>query len=248
MRRGARQDRPCFHILAPFKSPQSRALKQGWTAAVRRASLPRSAACWRRFVSARHHVGFSRIPAGFGFLWFFRRPRLGGHRTQRSRGHRPGRRVQQGSVNHWALTSFSAGPCDRGNLCRRRPNGEGGGVAGRERGGKGAAGNERRGQGREARGAARQEGGEGRERGDQVWQEQKTAPSRRGGDQERLGSGTAGTGRGKSVQGHKGRAASGSRWRGKSGTRREGRQSLPAQPPSLADHRTKFKTRPREDY
>jgi hypothetical protein len=28
---------------------------------------------------------------------------------------------QQRFVNHWPLTSFRAGPCGRGNLCRRRP-------------------------------------------------------------------------------------------------------------------------------
>jgi len=90
-----------------------------------------------RWVPSSHHdLGFSRTSAGFGFVWFFRRRvrfrRAGSHesRSEPSSDALPAQPVNltdqskmqaapHGRHAHPASTARSAGPWDRGNLCRR---------------------------------------------------------------------------------------------------------------------------------
>jgi hypothetical protein len=70
----------------------------------------------------------ARNPAPLGFIRYCSRGRFAGAWALSGPGS-----AQQRSVHHCPLTFLSVGPCDRGNLCLRRPAGAGwraGGVTG----------------------------------------------------------------------------------------------------------------------
>ena len=78
-----------------------------------------------RFARGRE---LAQISAAVGFVWHCSPVRCGTTGSD-PRGLGLGF-ARQRSFNHHPLTLCSMGPCDRGNLCRRRPAGEGGRRAG----------------------------------------------------------------------------------------------------------------------
>jgi hypothetical protein len=136
MRHGAREDRPAFTF--PIRStPQSQSVKMG-----ARRPTPRLVAEVGGVLAPGSLLVISDSPGSLRLLGSFGISSDVGPRgvCMRLMARTGG---QQRCGNHWALTLFSAGPCDRGNLCPRRPGGKGGGPgtkrgngAGGEKGGR----------------------------------------------------------------------------------------------------------------